>query len=97
MRRKPHWTHESWLRYLRLAAMPFLAVALVLYLSSFDMSSDALGTPGSRTRAVWAVSMLAMLLLGAIGVAVSLDWLTRGEPSEQFTRRGWFLRRKAQG
>ena len=30
LRRKPYWTRDSWLRYLRLAAMPVIAVILVL-------------------------------------------------------------------
>jgi hypothetical protein len=97
LRRRPHWTRESWFRYLRLAAMPVLAVALVLYLSSFDPSSNALGAPHTATRTVLAISLVGMLLLGAVGLGVATDWLTRGEPSEQFTRTRWFQRRRAPG
>jgi hypothetical protein len=97
LRRKPHWTRASWLRYVRLAVMPVIALALMLYVSSFDMSADTLGAPGSSTRAVWVVILLAMMLLGAVGLAVATDWLTQGEPSEQFSRTGWFQRRRVRG
>jgi len=92
--RRPHWTRESWLRYLRLATMPVVAVAVVLYFSSFDNRSDALGPPHSGLRMVSAVSLTALLLFGAIGLGVALDWMLRGEPSEQFTRTRWFQRQR---
>ena len=95
--RKPYWTRDSWLRYLRLAAMPVVAVFLVLFLSSFDMSSDVLGAPRSATRTVWVVVILGMMLLGVIGLIIAMDWLAKGEPSEQFTRTRWFQRRRAPG
>jgi hypothetical protein len=97
LRRRPHWTVTSWLRYLRLAAMPVIALSLVLYLSSFDMHSNALGAPHSTTRAVIAAALVAMMLLGVIGLIVAMDWLAKGEPSEQFTRTRWFQRRRAPG
>ena len=73
-------------------------LALVLYLSSFDMSSsNFFGGPKSSTRAIFALSMLVLMLLGAVGLVVATDWLTKGEPSEQFTRTAWFQRRRVQG
>ena len=92
-RRRPHWTQESWLRYLRLAVMPVLAIGLVLFLSSLDPSTNALGAPRSATRLVWILIILAMMILGAIGVITAITWLEKGEPSEQFTRTRWFQRR----
>jgi hypothetical protein len=98
LRRRPYWTRDSWLRYLRLAVMPVVALGLVLFLaSSFDTSASVVGAPRSVTRAVWFVIMLAMMLLGAIGLMVAIDWLRKGEPSEQFTRTRWFQRRRAPG
>jgi len=90
--RRPHWTRESWLRYLRLAWMPVVAVAVVLYFSSFDNRSDALGPPHSTMRMVSAITLTALLLFGAVGLGVAVDWLVRGEPSQQFTRTRWFQR-----
>jgi hypothetical protein len=78
----------------RLAAMPVVAVAVVLYFSSFDNSSTALGPAHSAMRMVSAVTLTALLLLGAIGLGVAVDWLVRGEPSQQFTRTRWFQRQR---
>jgi hypothetical protein len=97
LRRKPHWTRASWLRYLRLAAMPVIAVSLMLYLSSFDTSSNVLGAPHSTTRAVVAAGLVAMMLLGVVGLIVAVDWLAKGDPAEQFMRTRWFQRRRAPG
>ena len=94
-RRKPYWTRESWLRYLRLAVMPVVVLALVLWISSFDMALtwSVLGAPGSPTRGVWAVILLGLMLLGVIGLLRAVDWLVKGEPSEQFMRTRWIQRR----
>ena len=92
--RKPHWTRESWFRYLRLAAMPVAAVAVVLYFSSFDNMSDALGAPHTTTRMVWAIALTTLLIFGAIGLGVAVDWMVRGEPGQQFTRTRWFQRQR---
>ena len=90
-RRRPHWTRESWLRYLRLAVMPVVAIGLAALLLS---SRDLLGAPQSATRMVSFVVMFAMLLFGGLGLITAIEWLERGEPSEQFTRTRWFQRRR---
>ena len=92
-RRRPHWTRESWLRYLRLAVMPVVAIALVLFLSSFDPRTNALGAPHSATRFAWMLIMLALFGLGTVGLMTAIDWLEKGEPSEQFTRSRWLRSR----
>ena len=66
-RRRPHWTRESWLRYLRLALMPVGAITLLFLLNAIDIS--LFGAPRSATRTVWIVIMLAMLLFGGLGFA----------------------------
>ena len=93
-RRRPYWTRESWLRYLRLAAMPAAATILVLTMST-ETGMRMLGPAGSTTRSVSAIVLVTMLLFGALGLASAVDWLTRGEPSDQFTRRGWWPRRRS--
>ena len=95
LRRKPYWTRKSWLRYLRLTAMPVVVLIAVLWVSSFDMSVtwSILGGPRSLTRVFWVVILLGMIFLGVGGLIRALDWLTKGEPSEQFTRTRWFQRR----
>jgi hypothetical protein len=92
-RRRPHWTRQSWVRFLRLAVMPVVALALVFYGSSFDFSTNTFGAPGSATRLVWVGLMLSMMILGAQGVIVAIDWMERGEAAEPFTRTRWFQRR----
>jgi hypothetical protein len=92
--RRPYWTRESWLRYARLAAMPVVAVAVVLYFSSFDPSTNSLGAPHSLKRMISGVILLALLIFGAVGLGTAVDWLVRGEPSQQFTRTRWFQRQR---
>jgi hypothetical protein len=98
--RKPHWTRESWKRYLRLAAMP-IAVLILFFTEVFLFDTklyDAkifrlvFGGPNSLLRSLWIVVDLALMVFGAIGLAAAIDWLNRGEPSEQFTRTRWFRR-----
>jgi hypothetical protein len=93
-RRRRHWARESWLRYLRLALMPVVALTLSLLLSSIDTSSNWLGAPQSATRIVWIVIILALMLFGALGLIAAIEWLEKGEPSEPFTRTRWFQRRR---
>jgi hypothetical protein len=93
-RRRPYWTRESWFRYLRLAAMPVAATIFVLAMST-EAGMRMLGPAQSTARGVSAIILVLILLLGALGLATAVDWLTRGEPSDQFTRRGWLPRRKS--
>ena len=87
-RRRPYWTRESWLRYARLTAVPVAAVVLVLVMST-GPAIRFMGAPQSATRSLGAVILGALLILGAVGVVAALNWMVRGEPSEQFTRRRW--------
>ena len=92
LRRRPYWTRASWLRYLRLVALPVIALIVVLWLSSGYPSWIVLGAPRSALRSVWIVIIFALMILGVSGVIRADDWLTKGEPSEQFTRTRWFQR-----
>jgi hypothetical protein len=88
LRRRPHWTGESWRRYGRLAAWPVLAVVLVLGLSTewgMDLTRDA----RASVRGVLAGVLTFCLVLGATGVVVAQEWMLRGEASAPFTRRRW--------
>ena len=91
-RRRPYWTRESWLRYLRLAAMPVAATIFVLAMST-DAGIQLARSAPSAARPVLATLLVLMLLIGAFGLGTAVDWLTQGPPSDQFTRRGWFGRR----
>jgi hypothetical protein len=93
-RRKPHWTRDSWIRFFRLAAMPFGALVVFLALVyAFDARPELFGSRGSSVRLMSAFFDIALMLVGVVGVIRALDWLERGEPSEQFTRTRWFQRK----
>ena len=92
-RRRPYWTAESWRRYLRLTAMPvFVLILFFAELALFDVKAirPVFGAPHSGLRTVWILIDFALMGFGAIGLAVAIGWLERGEPSEQFTRRRFF-------
>jgi hypothetical protein len=92
-RRRPYWTRDSWLRYLRLAAMPVAAVIVVLFVSA-DPANRGFGGPQSTARIVSAGIFVALLLFGALGLGTAVDWMLCGTPSQQFTRTRWFQRRR---
>ena len=90
LRRRPHWTAASWRRYLTAAAIPLGAIALVLAsAAAIDMRLPIAGERGSIVRFVFVMCSLASLLVGMIGLAIVIGWLTDGEPSEQFTLPRW--------
>ena len=94
-RRQPHWTRESWRRYARLAAMPIVVLIVLffeLYLFDAGVGRSVFGGSGSALRRLWIVIDVVMMLLGAIGLATAVSWLSSGEPTEQFTRTRWFQR-----
>jgi len=93
-RRRPYWTRESWLRYLRLAAMPVAATLFVLAMST-ERAIRMMGAAQSTTRSVSAAVLVLILIVGAIGLARAVDWLMEGAPSDQFTRRSWIPRRRS--
>ena len=90
LRRRPHWTAESWRRYLTAAAIPVGAIALVLAsAAAVDMSLPIAGERGSVVRFVFVMGSLVSLLVGTIGFAIVIGWLTDGEPSQPFTLPRW--------
>ena len=100
-RRKPYWTRESWRRYLRLTAMPVIVLVLVLgeiylfdaRLYDANLFRSVFGPAQSAQRLAWILVDVILGVLGTIGVMNAIDWMLRGEPSEQFTRTQWFRQR----
>lgn len=93
-RRRPYWMPESWRRYLKLAAMPFAVLVLFFALVlTFDAKPELFGSRASVVRLISALVDIALMLIAVIGLVRALGWLEQGEPSEQFTRTGWFTRR----
>ena len=93
-RRRPYWTRESWLRYLRLAAMPVAATIFVLAMST-ETGMRMMAPARSTARSMTALGLVLLLLFGAFGLARAVDWLMEGAPSDQFTRRNWIPRRRS--
>lgn len=91
LRRRPYWTRDSWLRYARLASLPMVAILFVLIMST-ESGMRLMGEARSTTRALWALALVILLILGATGIVVALEWLRKGDPSVQFTRSGWLSR-----
>ena len=93
LRRRPYWTRESWIRYLRLAAMPVGVVALFFALVlANDYQPEVFGGRDSTLRLMSAFFDIALMFVGVIGIVMAIGWLTDGEPSAQFTRTRWFRR-----
>ena len=92
LRRRPYWTRDSWLRYARLASLPMVAILFVLTMST-ESGMRLMGEARSSTRALWVIALLVLLVLGAIGIVLALQWLRKGDPSVQFTRSSWLPRR----
>lgn len=83
-RRRPHWTAQSWRRYLATCAIPVGALAVVAcLLVALDL--QLVGQPGSAIRGVFAVISAAFMVVGAIGLVVVIRLLNEGEPSRPFT------------
>ena len=65
------------------------------------MTTATKGENTTRTQSVESAGFLALLVLniavGVAGLTVAMDWLAKGEPSEQFPRTRWFQRRRAPG
>lgn len=94
VRRRPHWSAESWKRYLRACLVPIGALIMVAAsLVALEMKLPIVGASRSALRTVWATGMAVFLILGGFGMAVVVGWLTDGEASEQFALPRWLSRR----
>jgi hypothetical protein len=82
-RRRPHWTAQSWHRYLATCAIPVGAFAVVACLL-IALELQLVGEPASAIRALFAVITAAFLVVGAIGLVVVIRFLNQGEPSGPF-------------
>lgn len=92
-RRRPHWTRESWRRFLLAMTIPAGALVMTVgMLYALDYRLAIVGAPRSPVRAMWVMGVLVCLLVGAISGAVFVGWLNEGDPARQFRwspRRFW--------
>jgi len=88
LRRRPHWTAQSWRRYLIACSIPIAAlVILAAMVAASDWGLAIAGETHSRRRQLWAIASLVFLLIGGGGLAVAIEWLAGGDPSRQFVWR----------
>ena len=98
LRRKPHWTPESWRRYLTVCLIPLGALAmLAASLVAHDLDLPIIGASGSVARGIFAAVSTLFLLIGAVGLATALSWLSHGDPTRQFDGSRWLRRAKRAG
>ena len=96
LRRRPHWTADSWRRYLLACSVP--AVALLILLgtaAAVDLRLSFVGTPASAVRGFWVAGALVSLLVAAVGLGAVIGWMVDGDPTRQFTGPRWFKRRQS--
>lgn len=89
-RRRPHWTAQSWRRYLATCAVPVGALAVVACLL-IALDLQLVGEPGSAIRGLFAVISAVFLVVGAGGLVVVIRFLTEGEPSRPFIGPRWLF------
>jgi|SRR5688572_1713497 len=94
LRRQPHWTSDSWRRYLTACSVPIGALlALVFMVVALDWKLPFVGESRSFTRGVWAAGSLFFMMVGALGLVSVIEWLHEGDPSHQFSLPRWLRRR----
>jgi len=97
VRRRPHWTAESWRQFLFACSIPVGALmVLVVMLTALELRLPIVGEPRSTMRFIWAASAGVFIVIAGGGSGVVLYWLTDGEPSRQFVLPKW-LRRGRRG
>ena len=96
LRRRPHWTRESWRGYRTLCLIPagaFLALAGMT--TAIELRLPIVGASRSTTRSFWVIGTVLALVVFAVGLVMVIERLTDGEPSRQFEWPRWLRRRRA--
>lgn len=93
LRRRPHWTRESWRRYLTAGLIPVGALLVVAcMLLALEWKLHILGAARSTTRSIWGLVSIVFLVIGAGGAAAAVESLSDGDPSRQFAWPRWLAR-----
>ncbi len=83
--RRPHWTPQSWRRFLSVTAVPLgmliLGVALMFW---FEADRTPFGAPGSDLRRAFVAVLIVSLVFGLLGSILALMWFRYGRPDKQF-------------
>jgi len=92
LRRRPHWTRESWQRYVIAFVLVVGATLVGLAMAkAVDLRVPITGIARSTARTTWVLTMMVFLFSGAIGIGIVVDRLAAGDPARQFG--GLFARR----
>ena len=93
LRRRPHWTAESWRRFRKACAIPVGGFAvMVAIMMALEWRLPFVGEPRSALRLFWASAVILFMLIGAFGLVAVINWLTAGEASQQFVLPRWLSR-----
>lgn len=96
LRRRPHWTPESWRGYRKLCLIPagaFLMLAGMM--TAFELRLPIVGASRSTPRALWILATLFFMVVFTAGLVMVIERLREGEPSRQFEWPRWLGRRSA--
>lgn len=92
LNRRPHWTRESWTRFLLVSLIPLAAISLTLTVATgVDESVAWVGEGRSWLRSAWGTVALLGVIVGGGGAGFLLHRLTAGDATTQFD---WFWRRQ---
>jgi hypothetical protein len=97
LRRRPHWTPESWRRYLMACSVPAGALLIIVaMLTAHELRLPIVGAAHSTARSVWAAGLVVCLVIGGGGLVAAIDWLAEGDASRQFVLPRWLSRGRDQ-
>ena len=90
LRRRPHWTRESWRGYRKLCLIPagaFLVMAAMM--TAIELRLPIVGASRSMPRMLWVLGTVLFMLVFAVGLIMVIERLREGEPSRQFEWPRW--------
>jgi hypothetical protein len=97
VRRRDHWTRESWRRYTLACLIPIGALLVMVgMMFALEWRLPIVGARRSLLRTVWAAGTVIFMLVGAVGLATVVGWLSTGDAPEQFELPTWLRRRRGQ-
>ena len=97
LHRRPHWTRESWTRFLAALSVPVVALLISVAMGSVvERRLPIAGATNSSVRGYWAAGIMGFMVVGVTGLAVAIEWLATGQPSRQLGRPAWLTRRRGQ-
>jgi hypothetical protein len=89
-RRRPHWTPDSWRRYLRVSSVPVGALVIMVFMmAALEWRLAIVGTSQSTIRGLWIAGTLIFMFIGTVGLVAVIEWLNQGDPTGQCALPKW--------